>query len=273
MKESTKSSIKRKVPFSEFRALFEDSITVKAIYEDLYCVRWLDNAQHVFTTLKNKEFDVAGISKSENGPICGYIRRQDLTDGTCGTHALRFDETLLMSDSTPLIKALYLLGDQPYWFILKDTSIESIVTKADLQKPPVRILIFGIITLLEMNLTELIRKLYEESDWIGKLSLSRVKTARELMQHRQDQNEQIDLLECTQLCDKRDLIKHSKEACRILGFSSKTEAENRLKPVISIRNRVAHGQDLVSGSIWEEVTSTIKDAEQLIKKCEVFLDG
>lgn len=273
MKERTKSSTKRRAPISGFRTLFEDNITVKAICEDLYCVEWLDSAQKICLALADKEFDVAGVRKSNDGRVCGYIRRQDLTEGICGTHALKFDETILMSDSTPLIEALYLLSDQPYWFVLSDTNIKSIVTRADLQKPPIRILIFGIITLLEMNLTDLIRKLYGKTGWVRILSKSRRAAAAELLARRQRRQEEIDLLECTQFCDKRDLIKYSREACHVLAISSKTEVEKTMKLIEVIRDQVAHGQDLLSGSgsTWGDIISALKSAEYFIKRCEIYL--
>lgn len=273
IKNTINTPARRRIPISDFRILFEKDITVKAIYEDLYCVWFSDSAKNIFTTLSEKGFDVAGVRKSDDSSVCGYIRRQELIEGTCGTHTLRFDESNLMSDSTPLVNALYLLSEQPYWFILKDNNVRSIVTRADLQKPPIRILIFGVITLLEMNFTDLIRKLYGKSDWATRLSKNRREAAYELLWSRQKRQEEIDLLECTQLCDKRDLIKHSEEARRILGFSSKAEVGERLKAVLSIRDQVAHGQDLVSGSSWKDTIRAIKDAEHLIERCENFIDG
>lgn len=125
---------------SELRSLFEDGITVAAICEQLYCVARSADSIDIARQLREFDFDVAGIAPDDMSPVDGYLRREDLTYGTCGDNALTFRETDLISDSTPLIDVLSALRTTPHRFVLDGLRISSIVTRADLQKPPIRIL-------------------------------------------------------------------------------------------------------------------------------------
>lgn len=261
---------RRGTAVSELRSLFEDGITVAAICEQLYCVARSADSIDIARQLREFDFDVAGIAPDDMSPVDGYLRREDLTYGTCGDNALTFHETDLISDSTPLIDVLSALRTTPHRFVLDGLRISSIVTRADLQKPPIRILIFGLITLLEMNLSHLIRALYPDDDWQQKLSNARLEAASTRMKQRKERNEELELIDCLQFCDKRDLLKKHEKARTILDFSSEENAVQRLKLIEWLRDRVAHAQDLTSGSSWEEVIDTVADAEVLIRKCEEF---
>lgn len=261
---------RRGTAVSELRSIFEDGITVESICEQLYCVARSADSNDIARKLRAFDFDVAGIAQDDMSPVDGYIRREDLTYGTCGDNALTFRETDLISDSTPLVEVLSALRTSPHRFVLDGLRISSIVTRADLQKPPIRVLIFGLITLLEMNLSHLISALYPDNSWQQHLSNARLETAHTLMKQRKERNEELELFDCLQFCDKRDLLKKHEKARKILGFSSEENAVQRLKLIEWLRDRVAHAQDLTSGSSWEEVIDTVVDVEVLIRKCEEF---
>lgn len=261
---------RRGTSVSELRSLFEEGITVAAICEQLYCVARAADSKDIARQLRKFDFDVAGIAPDDMSPVDGYIRREDLTYGTCGDNALTFRETDLISDSTPLIEVLFALRTSSHRFVLNGLCISSIVTRADLQKPPIRVLVFGLITLLEMNLSHLISELYPDDGWQQHLSNARLEAARILMKQRKERNEELELFDCLQFCDKRDLLKKHKKARTILGFSTEENAVHRLKLIERLRDRVTHAQDLISGTSWEVVIDTIADAEVLIRKCEEF---
>ncbi len=50
------------------------------------------------------------------------------------------------------------MKNRDHLFVLDGARLESIVTSADLQKPPVRMLLFGLVSLLDMFLLALVRK-------------------------------------------------------------------------------------------------------------------
>jgi len=64
--------------------------------------------------------------------------------------------------------------------------------------------------------------------------------------------EEIDVADCLQICDKRDLILKKGGSAR-LGFESKSKANGFFSDAEDLRNRLAHSQDLVLGTSWPAV--------------------
>jgi hypothetical protein len=129
-----------------------------------------------------------------------------------------------------------------------------IITKADLQKQPVRMLLFWLVTLLEMEMSRVVRLKYPGVTWKDNLSANRVENAQLILDDRRKRNEEIDLLECIQFCDKRDLLLKETIGFKTLGFESKKDAKAGLKDVLTLRNELAHGQVLKIES-WSKVVS------------------
>ena len=58
----------------------------------------------------------------------------------------------LISDATPLAQIFSGPGERQHSFVLAGGSVSGIVTRADLNKSPARIYLFGLVSLLEMHL-------------------------------------------------------------------------------------------------------------------------
>jgi hypothetical protein len=93
---------------------------------------------------EEENYDVMGLTDGER--ITRYVRREELGDGTCDAHARRIEPGEIVSSTTPLIDLLPLMKNDGHLFVLEGAKLNSIVTLADLQKPPVRMLLFGLVT-------------------------------------------------------------------------------------------------------------------------------
>jgi AraC-like DNA-binding protein len=255
---------------SELRKLFGDGITAQSICEPIQACFINDPVSEIKEKMEQLDFDVIGIKSSEDSPIEGYIFAADLTEGKCGDFKKEFQISDLISNSTPLIDVLQILKNKMRVFVLFGNMIQGIITRADLQKPPVRILLFGLITLLEMHFSYLIRKFYPDENWHGTLTESRIEKAKELMRSRKERNEKLDLVDCFQFCDKRNLILAISEIINLLGFSSEDECKNNLKDIEKLRDKLAHSQDIVTGTSWEKIISLVDIVEKLIQKSEKY---
>src|SRR5690606_33598691 len=122
-------------------------------------------------------------------------------------------------ESTPLAELIEILKESNYAFVLERDKIESIVTRADINKPIVRIYIFGIISLFELHLNYWINKYNDGENWKGKINDERVETANAIFEKRQGNNIQLTLLECIQICDKRDILKNTADFLKVFSFS------------------------------------------------------
>jgi hypothetical protein len=250
----------------DLRSLFEESITVKYVAEPLQAVPASEDAGAVRQWMDSLNFDVVAIV--EAGAICGYVERSSLGAGTCGEYQHIFHPSELMASSTPLIELLPLLQHKPRLFVLERNRVSGIVTRGDLQKAPVRMLLFGLVTLLEMHMLRLVRLYYPDNSWQVFLKSERVTLATKLWHEQQQRNEAMDLADYLQFCDKRELILAKVELVERLGLKSKRSGERFLKAAEKLRNNLAHAQDLVSGSSWPELIVLAGEIEALLQHCE-----
>jgi len=252
----------------DLRSLFEN-ITIEYVAEPLKAVSGEVEALEVLNWMQERDFDVAGVETE--AIISGYVERScliSITQGKCGDQQRVFHPQELIALSTPLIKLLPILQRTPRLFVLDCNQVTGIVTCGDLQKAPVRMLLFGLVTLLEMNLLRLVRLYYPQDSWREVLKSDRLKAAQKLWSDSQERNEATDLLDYLQFCDKRDLILHQPELVQKLGIRSKRFGEKLLKSAEHLRNRLAHAQDLVSGSSWNDLISLAEAMEKLLISCE-----
>lgn len=253
----------------DLRSLFENNITIEYVAESLKAVSAEADVIKVLQWMQTQDFDVVGI---ETGNIItGYIERSSLVSaqsGQCGDYQRVFHPKELIAISTPLMKLLPILQNTPRLFVLDCNQVTGIITCGDLQKAPVRMLLFGLFTLLEMNLLRLVRLYYPHDTWQKFLKPERVEIAQRLWRESQERNEATDLLDYLQFCDKRELVLHHPELLQQLELKSKRAGERFLKAAEQLRNRLAHAQNLASGSSWKDLISLAAQMEKLLIRCE-----
>jgi len=256
---------RRGTRLSELRNLLGSGITAHAILEPLQSCPNLASAIEMRNVLRRRDFDVAGVMETPEGPVIGFVKRSSLKNGTVHDYIQQLTINHVISEATPLSDVLGFLKCNPLAFVLIGPSIRGIVTRADLNKPPVRVYLFGLISLLEMHLTFWIRYSYGEDSWQGELREARLNLAKDLFEERKKRNQQVSLLECLQFCDKRDLILEEVDLRARLNIDSRRRATIQLNRVEDLRNRLAHSQlDLVEGTSWQQVIELVEWAEDFV---------
>lgn len=250
--------------FSALRKIFIDNITARNIYEPLLCCPVESNAYDAREALSVRDFDVAGVKETEDGAVVGYVQAVDLGDQTVREYVKEISPNHLISDSTPIAEIFSVLSEMDFAFVLSGKHISGIITKADINKPPVRIYIFGIISLLEMHLNAWINHYYPENSWVNDVPEKRMQEASEIFELRKGKNQELSLLECLQLCDKRDLLAKSTHFREDFDFS-RGNFDSFVKSVEKIRNELAHSQySIISNVEWHRLV-------EIISRAEIFL--
>ena len=155
-----------------------------------------------------------------------------------------------------------------YSFIVESNKVVGIVTRADINKPIVRIYIFGIISLFELHLNFWINEYYIGDSWTEKIQEKRLKTTIETFEKRRGKNEELTLLECAQLCDKRDVLRNTDEFINMFDFT-KNGFVRLLKDAEKIRNELAHSQHSIIANLdWVIFVNTISEIESFLHQSE-----
>lgn len=270
---SPNTGIRRKgTTFKELQAIFIDNITTKLIYEPIYCCRTNDYAPDVREALDNRDFDVIGVI-DENESIFGFALRKELGENRVEEHTRKIELENITSDSTPILELLNILSNNPYAFVVQKNKVVGIVTRADINKPIVRIYIFGIISLFEMHLNFWINQFYKDDSWKTQIQENRFQETEKIYESRKGNNDDLTLLECAQLCDKRDVLNNTDEFRKQFEFS-KNQFERLLKDSEKIRNELAHSQNSIIANLkWEKFVSTISSIESFLHKSEGIVEA
>ncbi len=255
----------------DLREIFSRDITVRYIAEPLASFDAMVDSATVKAFVTERNYDVIGVRRE--GFIAGYARAEDLQvegGSSLADYAELVPGALLIQDSEPLVQAILAMRDTPYLFVESLGQVNGIITLGDIQKAPVRMWLFGLISLMEMQLLRVIRETYPLDAWQQYLSETRLTIAREMLERRQASNAEIDLADCLQFCDKRDIFLKSDRLHPILHSDSKNRGEKLLKDLEALRNNLAHAQDIVTGQ-WPQTADLAEEAEQLLLRLERYL--
>ncbi len=236
---------------SRLHRLFLEGFSAMDVAEPL--VSFDENAEgaDVQQFMQEKGFDLVGVRC--NGLVEGYVRHEDLTSGTCGNHIRPFTPADdLIPETANLIDVVKSLAINQQCFVTILDRVGAIITLTDLEKPPMRMFLFGMITMIEMSMTEILRQRYPDNSWQEFLSDQRVALAEKLQEERNRRGQQVELLDCLQFGDKGWIITYDEDFRETLGHKSRKETRNALKEFESLRNNLAHTQEIIPSG-WQRI--------------------
>ena len=253
------------------RRIFMEGPTARDIAEPLVSFDACTPSAEVAEIMRFRSFDAVGVRRG--GIVVGYVERNDLCGPTCGERVRPI--TAPIADSAPLADVVLRLANVPHLFVRVLGAMGGIIAKADLQKPPVRMWLFGMVTLMEMRATRLIELLCRDGNWRQYLSEARLQKAEALLEERKQRNQDLALMDCLQISDKGQIIARHEELRRLTRMQSRRQAEQAIKMLESLRNNLAHSQDILS-SDWETIVGLCQDIERVIcgtEEVQSVLDG
>ncbi len=244
--------------YDSLHALFGRAVVVAHLMEDLITSPREAGLEAAAERMSAARIDVVGATDG-SGRVVGYFSRQGLTDFLDGD---------VMTATSSLKDALVKLRSQERVFVKDGANgnVVGIVTRADLQKPPFRLYCFGLVTLLEMHLLQMIRAHYANDDdaAVAMLSDERARECRDLFERRKKRGLDIGLVDCLQLADKRDIVARTPALLAELRFESVRALRRTLDDVRDIRDDLAHGQLLDGGRDWTDVIACMLAVEALL---------
>ena len=226
-----------KSSLTDLRRLFARAITLRDIAEPLVSFDLGQSASEVLAFMEKREYDVVGLR--EHGVVIGCAQRSAVKNGVIGAYLQPFASDEVLPDSEPLLAAFSALRDRRHIFINVLGHAGGIVTRGDLQKAPVRLWLFGLVSLLEMQMLRLVRERYPKNLWIPLLSEQRVAKARDIFNKRQERNEANDLSDCLQIVDKATILGRDADLLKLMEFSSKRSSDDFFGKLGVLRDALA----------------------------------
>jgi hypothetical protein len=230
------------------RRVFTETFTARDIAEPLASFDVSSSAAAVRDFMDSSDFDVVGVRRA--GRVVGYVERASLETGLCGEFIRSLEEMPLVDDTAPLLSVLNVLVEAPRLFVTSLGGVGGIIDSADIQKPPVRMWLFGIVTLIEMRCANLIEQRFPADEWKQYLSEGRLQKAQSLLAERRRRSTSVRLFDCLQFADKGQIVARNEELRSSTMFTSRRQVEDAVAKLEQLRNNLAHAQDIPE-SDWE----------------------
>lgn len=223
------------------RLLFEEQINVMPIAENLL----LFDQSNFREEMEKRNFHSAIVN------VDGHWMKYD--DG--GNSLLELTDEDWMDADTPLLKAFRMLIERRRYFIKdEDGNPAYIVTRTDLDKIPLRIGFFGLISLLETHLKDLIRK--QLPQWEESITENRLGQAKELYDWKKARGEEIDLIQCLQFGDLGSVFSKKQRFRKFEPDFSRDNWVDMMNNIGRLRDALANSQSHL-GFTWEEIDRMI----------------
>lgn len=200
--------------------------------------------------MEENAFSVAGIRRA--GQIKAYLRREDIAAGLQLDQARRFSLDQVVAGDAGLPEVVEVLTRHHHCFVAILGAVAGVITRSEMEKPIIRMWLFGMITMLEMRLTEMISERWPNGTWIDLIKPGRVEKALQLQQERSRRGQQVSLLDCLQFSDKGYIVIQDPDYLNRFNLQSKSQARQVISSLESLRNNLAHSQ-LITTQDWPQI--------------------
>lgn len=251
---------------------------IHTVWHQALSVGLIASKLHVFTpdddplvarSLMDKErWDFAGFALPGLKGASSVVQRKSLSGDSPSwkesTTPIAADR--LVAKQTPIREAIDRIVRRDILYVIGRHGVDQVVTRADLNKHEVKMMLFGTISSLETKIVECLRKKdVSEKDLEACLKPKRYKESWKKYEELRTKNEDIDFLECLDLCDKRDVLLRLNYQPYIDVCGGKGKLEKFFKRVEKVRNSLAHASDPDQQKSWEQILDLLRTSEALLR--------
>jgi hypothetical protein len=211
--------------------------------------------------------DLAEALMCHGADTSDSIRACDIGEEDEFLRPMEFKPGQVVAHNAPLSDVIEVLTRYEFCFVSREGPVEGVISRADIQKPIARMWLFGMVTVTELFLTDQIRDLWPDDGWTQLLSPTRLMQAQVLKEERLRRGQACTLLDCLQISDKGKILLRNPEQLAAFGFESRRAGERVMSELGSLRNNLAHAQDIIS-SDWSQIVRLARRLEKLVNYCQ-----
>lgn len=234
------------------RAVFANEFGAADIATPLLSFDSGADCAEVARILEQQRESITGVRV--DGQMRGYARRADLTAGILSGVMRPFEPAELVADNAPLSAVISALNEHDQVFVLSFGAVAAVVTRLDLEKPPARMWLFGVVTILEMVLSGVIKMRFPDGSWTELISAGRLAKAQELLEQRRMIGQEVELISCLQLADVASIFMRVPELLAMTKQKSRSQGAAAAKDLQQLRDHLAHAQPIVEHN-WPMIAS------------------
>lgn len=229
---------------AEALASFDESTSFTSIREAM-------NARHL---------NLVGVRRS--GLVAGWLSRTDLESERQVADFRAFNAESVVSEDASLNEVVTRLQAESCLFVHSFGQVSGLICREDLQKPPMRMWLFGLITITELRTTHLIEQFCPRNSWREYLSDGRIEKAVTLQKERHRRGQHPTLLDCLQFADKGQIVARDERLRSYSRFSSRRAVEEFVRALQDLRNNLAHSQDILGD--WDVIIELATNVHRIV---------
>ncbi|MCU0290833.1 MAG: HD domain-containing protein [Thermoanaerobaculaceae bacterium] len=229
-------------------------------------LRWFDGRDEparVAEVMRAQGLEVAGIL--EDGEPVGYLSGAARGDDSIVPQTRPFSPALIVEDDASFADVIQILTRYRWCFVLAYGRVAGVIGRSDLQRPVVRMWLFGLLTGLEINLTRQIESAWPGDAWTPHLPAERLAKTEGLRAERKRRGQNPRLVDCLQLGDKVHLVLNHPGLLESLGAKTRSQAKKALSEIQSLRDNLAHAQDFVEQD-WPAIVRLNLRVDEILKR-------
>jgi len=248
---------------SQRRALrvFTTAFTAREIAQPLRSFDSERPAEALADLVARYDLEVAGLRR--DGVCVGYLCFAHNGDRSAEELMRPFVPAQVLDGDASLSEVIRVLTRYDFCFVTAMGDVSGVITRGDMQQPVVRMWLFGIITLMELELLERIRTLWPDGSWTQFLTAGRLNKAQALLTERRRRGQHVDLADCLQLSDKAQIVMEDDQQRAAFGLATKGAAQRVIRDLESLRNNLAHAQDIVTHD-WPQIARLAQRIEEVL---------
>ena len=234
----------------KFRRMFMELFTARDIAEPLLSFDLTTSCDEVRKVMERHVQDVASVRIK--GTVQGYVRLSQLDSAACADCLRHFTIDQVITGDATFSDVVHVLTRHDYCFVTLLGEVVGVICRDDINKPMVRMWLFGLITMIEMLLVQMIERTYPDDSWKAVITPERLQKARAIQAERQRRNQHCSLVDCLQMSDKARIAIEHPRLLETFGFDSKRTAKRVVRSLESLRNNLSHAQDIVTHD-WAQI--------------------
>lgn len=232
------------------RRVFYDSFAARDLAEPLASFDYTTATAEVKAFMIARPLVVVGIRRE--GVVYGVLEQSRVDDRPTAEQLTLLSDVSIVTTTSSLPEVVAALDKAAFVLVEALGQPVGVIVRADLEKPPMRMWLFGMVTLLEMSITRILTVRYPHDSWTDQLAASRVEKAQELQAERLRRKEVVELMDCLQLSDKGQLLVKDDELRSKYWNRPKRQILKVIKEVEALRNNLAHSQSFI-GQNWDSI--------------------
>lgn len=253
---------------NSLRRVFNDGFVARDLAEPLASFDVTADIADVRQFMAIRPLSVVGLR--HGGVVAGFVHQDRVDDRPLAEQMESLDDAACVTTTTSLQEIVHILDSQPFVLVFTLGQPVGVIVRADLEKPPMRMWLFGMITLFEMTITKIIQRQYPGNAWHQMLSPARLEKAIALQNERQRRNQSVELLDCLQLTNKGQLFAKSDELRDQYWNVSRNEIRKVMKEFEGLRNNLAHSQPYTQEN-WSSIRRLADTLDRLVEVPTEFL--